>query len=74
MQISSKFKFLNSLTVRLIRQLGAGAFGEVFEGKWKGIHVAVKKLLGTRSDVAINEFFAEAELMKQMKPHPNVTM
>jgi len=60
--------------IKMVRQLGSGAFGEVYEGKWRGIRVAVKKLIGSQKDIAVSEFFAEAELMKKMRPHPNVTM
>lgn len=37
--------------------------------------MAVKKLLPheTHTDINIQDFFAEAELMKHLKPHPNIT-
>ena len=56
--------------IRLIRRLGAGHFGEVWEGQWNSTTlVAVKTLKpGTMSPM---EFLQEAALMKRLR-HPNV--
>lgn len=52
------------------KQLGAGAFGSVYLADWHGTEVAVKKL--DLSATQIESFKDEAELMKKMRPHPNV--
>ena len=57
-------------TVRLMKRLGAGQFGEVWEGLWNGTtKVAVKTLKpGTMSP---HEFLQEAGLMKKLR-HPKL--
>jgi len=69
----TKDGIINYSDIKIIRKLGEGAHGEVWEGKWKGIHVAVKKLL-TLENTDIAEFLAEADLMRKMRPHPNVVL
>ena len=56
--------------IRLIRRLGAGRFGEVWEGQWNNsTPVAVKTLKpGTMSPM---EFLQEAALMKRLR-HPKL--
>ena len=56
--------------IRLIRKLGAGQFGEVWEGLWNGTtQVAVKTLKpGTMSP---SEFLQEAAIMKRLR-HPKL--
>ena len=56
--------------IRLVRKLGAGQFGEVWEGLWNGTTaVAVKTLkAGTMSP---HEFLQEASLMKKLR-HPKL--
>uniref|UniRef100_A0A1X7URZ2 Tyrosine-protein kinase n=1 Tax=Amphimedon queenslandica TaxID=400682 RepID=A0A1X7URZ2_AMPQE len=56
--------------VKLLRRLGAGQFGEVWEGLWNGTtQVAVKTLKpGTMSP---QEFLQEAGLMKKLR-HPKL--
>lgn len=39
---------------------------------WQGIEVAVKQAL-TDEAVSVDEFFAEADLMTKLRPHPNIT-
>uniref|UniRef100_A0A0N5BRC9 Tyrosine-protein kinase n=1 Tax=Strongyloides papillosus TaxID=174720 RepID=A0A0N5BRC9_STREA len=57
-------------SIRLIRQIGAGQFGEVWHGIWKNsTHVAVKKLRPGSADVS--DFLAEAQIMKRLK-HPKL--
>ena len=56
--------------IRLVRKLGAGQFGEVWEGLWNSTtSVAVKTLkVGTMS---AQEFLQEASLMKKLR-HPKL--
>jgi len=54
------------------QMLGAGQFGEVFEGTYKGTKVAVKTLKEV-TDEAVHEFLAEADVMTKMK-HPNLVL
>uniref|UniRef100_UPI00358F8356 tyrosine-protein kinase Src42A-like isoform X1 n=2 Tax=Myxine glutinosa TaxID=7769 RepID=UPI00358F8356 len=57
-------------SVSLLRQLGAGQFGEVYEGLWNNTTpVAVKTLKSGAMDP--QEFLAEAHIMKKFT-HPNL--
>eukprot|EP01097_Dermamoeba_algensis_P004890 TRINITY_DN3137_c0_g1_i1.p1 TRINITY_DN3137_c0_g1~~TRINITY_DN3137_c0_g1_i1.p1 ORF type:complete len:567 (+),score=154.12 TRINITY_DN3137_c0_g1_i1:49-1701(+) len=53
-------------------ELGRGAFGVVFRGKWRLQDVAVKKLLDTLTDKELEDFKQEAALMTNLRPHRNV--
>eukprot|EP01097_Dermamoeba_algensis_P006576 TRINITY_DN4113_c0_g1_i1.p1 TRINITY_DN4113_c0_g1~~TRINITY_DN4113_c0_g1_i1.p1 ORF type:complete len:1103 (+),score=324.46 TRINITY_DN4113_c0_g1_i1:675-3983(+) len=61
----------NDLT--LIRKIGEGDFGEVYEAKWKSTTVAVKqrKIEGI-SEEEIKLFSKEARVMQALPPHPNL--
>jgi len=60
--------------IKLTRKIGQGAFGDVYKAKYRGSSVAVKQLnANSADDVKIQDFFAEAELMKGLRPHPNIT-
>ena len=57
-------------SIRFVKKLGAGQFGEVWMGIWNGTtEVAVKALKPGIMDT--KEFFEEAALMKKLK-HPKV--
>ena len=56
--------------IRLIRCLGAGQFGEVWEGLWNGTTAVAVKTLKT-GIVSPQEFLQEAALMKKLR-HPNL--
>nr|BAF02919.1 protein tyrosine kinase src [Monosiga ovata] len=57
-------------TVRLIKRLGAGQFGEVWEGIWNGTtSVAVKTL--KEGSMQPSEFLKEAAVMKKLR-HPKL--
>lgn len=57
------------------RRLGAGAYGEVYEAKWRRSRVAVKRLLtGGRwqmEEKSVREFFAEMEILSNAR-HENI--
>lgn len=50
--------------------LGSGQFGDVFEGRHKGVKVAIKQLKSV-TDEATQEFLAEADVMSKLK-HRNL--
>ena len=53
-------------TLRLIRQIGSGQFGEVWEARWNNTTpVAVKKLKPGTADVS--DFLSEAQIMKKLR-------
>jgi predicted Ser/Thr protein kinase len=49
-------------------ELGSGDFGKVYEGEWHKSKVAIK--VNTSGD--LESFYNEAELMLNLRPHPNV--
>jgi predicted Ser/Thr protein kinase len=51
------------------REIGAGGFGKVFMGEWQSTEVAIKV---SNTISAYDEFKKEAELMVNIRPHPNV--
>lgn len=58
--------------VKLVRPIGKGAFGEVWEGRFRGNKVAVKKLTSLAVE-RHREFVAELKLMCDLR-HPNVVL
>jgi len=57
------------------RKIGEGAFGCVYLGIFNRIEVAIKQL--SKANVTaqdIKEFMAEADLMRNLPPHPNVVL
>ena len=57
-------------SIQFVRKLGAGQFGEVWQGIWNGTtEVAVKEL--KPGIISANEFSQEAALIKQLR-HPRV--
>ena len=56
--------------ISLIREIGSGQFGCVFEGTWNNAHqVAVKQLKKGMMDSS--DFLREAKIMKDLR-HPNL--
>jgi predicted Ser/Thr protein kinase len=51
------------------REIGAGGFGKVFMGEWQSTEVAIKV---SNNMTSYEEFRKEAELMINIRPHPNV--
>jgi len=57
------------------QELGRGAYGVVYRGKWRQSPVAVKVMHVDNMDFqALNNFQAESELMKRLRNHQNVVM
>jgi len=53
-------------------EIGRGAFGVVYRGRWRDGEVAVKKLSNALSASELNEFRSEASLMANLRPFVNV--
>mmetsp|Transcript_2855 Transcript_2855/g.3782 ORF Transcript_2855/g.3782 Transcript_2855/m.3782 type:complete len:1119 (+) Transcript_2855:84-3440(+) len=54
-------------------EIGRGAYGTVFRGKWRGSTVAVKQLNLEKTDQrAIEDFIKEASAVKRLRNHRNV--
>jgi hypothetical protein len=62
----------NIVKKHLIESVGSGAFGLVIKGTYQGKFVAIKKIKERLSEKQITEFLKEAELTKNIPPHPNV--
>jgi len=56
------------------QEIGRGAYGVVFNGRWRGGHVAIKQLIlrGVLSQNELQDFRSEAAVMKKLRPHVNV--
>ncbi len=62
--------------LQLVRRVGVGGFGEVFEASWCGTTVAVKKLLAfALSDEShvLAEFVRELQMLARLR-HPNILL
>ena len=56
------------------RQIGAGSFGEVHKGTWRGLDVAIKRLFRQHaSDTLLLELRKESVIMSQLR-HPNILL
>jgi hypothetical protein len=58
--------------VEILSKLGEGSFGAVYLGRFRKMHVAVKKLSASVLASQVNDFFREFSLMSAIKPHKNV--
>lgn len=66
---------LNYSKILLQQKIGEGAFGEVFLGVYNRAPVAVKRLNKDFLSVSdLESFEAEAKLMSELPPHPNVVL
>lgn len=65
---------IDLLDLNFIRKVGEGAFSEVWEGVWNGVHVAIKKLKSMVDDELFQErFLREVESLRKGN-HQNVVM
>jgi len=56
-------------SLKLIKEIGSGGFGKVYRGKWNHTTVAIK-LCSSPADIEALQI--EAQLMINLRPHPNV--
>ena len=66
---------INFRDIKIVKPIGSGSFGQVFEANWKGIKVAVKtKMIAADNqelDTELIDFIKEANLMSILR-HPNI--
>ena len=63
-----KQTFIGQDTIRLVKQIGAGGFGDVWEGVWKSKKVAIKRMLYSEEiPEMMEEFTHEASLMSTLR-------
>jgi len=56
------------------KEIGKGAYGEVWKGKWRGLIVAIKKLRDSLDEKQQTDFLDEARVMSSLRNHPNVVL
>jgi hypothetical protein len=57
--------------VKKVRHVAGGFFGEVWQGEWEGVPVAIKVAKGA-SPKAVEALLREVEVAMSLKLHPNV--
>jgi len=58
--------------IQVSKQVGAGSYGIVYRGRWKGIDVAVKRFIKQKlTESRMLEFRSEMAFLSQLH-HPNV--
>ncbi|KAL7130586.1 hypothetical protein ABFS83_13G144200 [Erythranthe nasuta] len=74
----NSLQIIQNADLEELKELGAGTFGTVYHGKWRGSDVAIKRIkkscfTGRQSeqDRLTNEFWKEAEILSKLH-HPNV--
>jgi serine/threonine protein kinase len=54
------------------KEIGSGAYGIVYKGKWRGGDVAIKKMKENSNEIEIESFKSESILMEKLRPHRNI--
>ncbi|KAG2646829.1 hypothetical protein PVAP13_2KG552900 [Panicum virgatum] len=78
MDIISNVQIIRNEDLEDLQEMGSGAFGTVFHGKWRGTDVAIKRIKNScfmypssETDKLIEEFWREAAILSKLH-HPNV--
>ncbi|CAL5034266.1 unnamed protein product [Urochloa decumbens] len=76
--LTSNVQIISNEDLEDLREMGSGAFGTVFHGKWKGTDVAIKRIKNScfmlpspQADKLITEFWREADIISKLH-HPNI--
>ncbi|WVZ61463.1 hypothetical protein U9M48_011329 [Paspalum notatum var. saurae] len=76
--LTSNVQIISNEDLEDLREMGSGAFGTVFHGKWKGTDVAIKRIKNScfmlpspQADKLIAEFWREAAIISKLH-HPNI--
>ncbi|CAN6212859.1 unnamed protein product, partial [Urochloa humidicola] len=76
--LTSTVQIISNEDLEDLREMGSGAFGTVFHGKWKGTDVAIKRIKNScfmlpsaQADKLITEFWREADIISKLH-HPNI--
>jgi hypothetical protein len=65
---------INYEDIQIGQQVGMGSYGVVYQGKWKGVSVAVKRFIKQKLDERrMLEFRAEMAFLSQLH-HPNIVL
>ncbi|KAJ3673177.1 hypothetical protein LUZ60_006551 [Juncus effusus] len=74
----SNLQIISNEDLEDLRELGSGAFGTVYHGKWRGTDVAIKRIKNScftyqssPTDKLVQEFWREAAILSKLH-HPNV--
>ncbi|KQK21355.1 hypothetical protein BRADI_1g60340v3 [Brachypodium distachyon] len=74
----SNVQIISNEDLEDLREMGSGAFGTVFHGKWRGTDVAIKRIKNScfshpssQADKLITEFWREAAIISKLH-HPNI--
>ena len=60
-------------TIKLARKLGAGQFGDVWEGVWNGTTPVAVKTLKADASRSVDDFLKEAAIMKKLR-HSHIVL
>ncbi|XP_062187256.1 serine/threonine-protein kinase EDR1-like [Phragmites australis] len=76
--LTSNVQIISNDDLEDLREMGSGAFGTVFHGKWKGTDVAIKRIKNScfmlpspQAEKLITEFWREAAIIAKLH-HPNI--
>eukprot|EP01128_Nolandella_sp_AFSM9_P003185 TRINITY_DN1371_c0_g1_i2.p1 TRINITY_DN1371_c0_g1~~TRINITY_DN1371_c0_g1_i2.p1 ORF type:complete len:1233 (-),score=220.28 TRINITY_DN1371_c0_g1_i2:114-3776(-) len=57
--------------LRLVEEVGRGAFAIVYRGKWRGVEVAIKKIVNIKDVDEVEVLFKESNTMMSLR-HPHI--